>query len=315
MRYYKLVITDTQGNQQAYYTSQTSSGAYNPNALNIEFDIPVYPLATPAGSNYIRVWGISLQDLFQSSNYNGSTLELYAGMTAGLPLNNPTQQGLILYGTINQAFGNWQDINQTIDFITYPNSGSPSAPANIVFDWKVGQSMSDAISQTMTKAFPTYTTTININSKLVATSPDRGVFQTLTQFAQYIINKSKSVIPDSTYLGVNATIKQSSVLFYDTPTSTTPKEISFFDLIGQPTWIGYQEINLKTVLRADLNVGDYITIVTPVSKVVAQSYTQYKNQTQFTNTYQIRNLRHVGNFRSPQGDAWITNIEAVQLQT
>lgn len=314
MRYYLIIITDPNGKELVRYSSLLPNGNFNPGSLNIEFDIPAYPLATPAGANYLRIWGLGLKDIFQSANYNNSTMTVYAGMSKGLPLADPKQQGIIMSGTINQAFGNWQDVNQTVDFVVYPDVGSATAPKNIVFDWSVNQSMGDAIKTTLTRAFPTYTVNVNINPKLVATSPDRGAFQTLTQFAQYVRDKSIGFLQNTTYLGVTMLIQQTQINVFDVPSSTTPTEISFYDLVGQPTWIGYQQINFKTVLRADLNVGDYIKVNTPIATVVQQSYSQYKNQTLFSNVYQISSIRHVGNFRGSDGDSWVTNIIATQLQ-
>ena len=348
MRYYNIVITDPttgqvlvpdpSGNVGFIYTGGASAtsgsgapvsfngpppasastftslvnGVTLPGALNIELDVPVYDFANPTGAAVLRVWGVGLKQIGQSSDMNGKTIQIYAGMAKGLPLANPAQAGLILQGTIFQAFGNWQGVNQTLDFVIYPQTGSADSPMNIVLDWKAGAPLSTAIGTTLQTAFPTYTQTINISPNLVLPNDEPGYYQSLAQFSRYISDISKKII-GGTYSGVRIIIKNGAFYVYDGTTPTTPKPIVFTDLIGQPTWIDLATIQIPCVLRADLQVGDYISM--PQTQVItsAQSYSQYRNSLVFQGSFQIVYVRHVGNFRQPDGTSWITVINAVTV--
>jgi hypothetical protein len=299
------------GDNSATWTSLVN-GATIPGALNIELDVPLYDFASPTGAAVLRVWGVGLRQIGQSSDLNGKTIQIYAGMAKGLPLANPAEAGLILQGTIFQAFGNWQGVNQSLDFVIYPETGSADSPMNIVIDWKAGITLDQAIASTLKTAFPSYTQTIKISPKLVLPSDEPGYHQTLGQFARYINEISKKII-GGTYSGVRMVIKNGSFYVYDGTTTTTPKAIAFTDLIGQPTWIDLATVQIACVLRADIQVGDYISLPQTQTVVSAQSYSTYRNTLVFQGTFQVNYVRHVGNFRQPDGTSWITVIDAVTV--
>src|SRR5579875_2215617 len=147
MRYYSIIISDPATGQvlvpdpvtrkftrvepgplAATYTSLAGNPALGvtlPGALNIELDVPVSPMSTPLAGSYLRVWGISLQEIAQWNDLQGKAIDVYAGMQKGLPLAKPQQAGLIFHGKIFQAFGNWQGTNQTLDLIINPDLGTP----------------------------------------------------------------------------------------------------------------------------------------------------------------------------------------------
>ncbi len=115
MRSYDILITQpSTGALVQRFTSRDASGRAIPGALNIEWDIPVAPFATPMGAAWVRVWGVSLAQISQSSDLNGMNIQVFGGMQKGLPLANPMQYGLLVQGQIFQAFGNWIDTNQTL---------------------------------------------------------------------------------------------------------------------------------------------------------------------------------------------------------
>ena len=326
MRYYTLIISDPDGSNVlnllgSTFTSQTvpgvdgsvslsslsSLGQSLRGALNVELDIPVVPYAVPMGAAFVRVWGISITSISQSSNLNGKLIKVFAGMAKGLPLANPQQAGLIMEGTIQQAFGNWEGVNQTLDMIVQPATGLPATPLNLTMPWNKGQPLSEAISNTIAVAFPDYALQINISDKLVLPADEPGYFQTLSQFAQQIKLTSQRIIGGD-YAGVDIVIKEKKFVIYDGTTQTTPKQIAFTDLIGQPTWINAGQIMSKCVMRADINLGDFVKL--PPGQIVTtpQSYSQYRNGSTFQGTYQVDQVRHVGNFRHGSGEAWITTL-------
>jgi hypothetical protein len=301
MRYYDVQISDpATGSIVKRFTSiDQASGSTLPGALNIEIDVPIYTYDVPAGAAFLRVWGIALTDIGQSSNFNGKTIKIFAGMAKGLA-----------QGRIFQAFGNWQGINQTLDFVFYADTGSAEAPQNLVLNWKAGMQLSVAISNTLQTAFPTYKQSISISQNLVLAHDEPGVHQSLTQFAGYINTISKSII-GGTYSGVRMLIRDDTFLVYDGTTPTTPKQIIFTDVIGQPVWKDFATIGLYCVLRHDIQVGDYIVLPKAQVTTTAQSYPAYRNNLVFQGSFLVTRVRHVGNFRDPDAASWVTTIDAV----
>jgi hypothetical protein len=285
------------------------NGLTIPGALNIELDIPVIEFATPRGAAHLKVWGVGLKQIGQSSDLNGKDISITAGMAKGLPLANPAQAGLVMEGTIFQAYGNWEGTNQSLEFVLYPKTGSPDDPMNLVINWKAGMPLATAIANTLQTAFPTYKQVIGINPNLVLPNDEPGYHQTLTQFAQYIKSISQNIIGGN-YGGVSISVRNGVFYVFDGTTPTTPKEIAFTDLIGQPTWTSVATIQFACVMRADLQVDDYITLPQAQITTSAQSYSQYRNSLIFQGKFRVQSIRHVGNFRQADALSWLTIVEA-----
>lgn len=319
MRYYKIVIADpnTLVNGQPKVIKSWSSldalGNLIPGALQIEMDLPVYAMAAPAGTAYLKIWGVSLKDIAQAQDYKGLQIQIYAGMSQGLPLANPKQAGLVTQGMIQQAFGNWQGVNMTLDFVIQPEVGYQDAPANIVLNWTAGQTLAGTLKSTLTAAFPTYVApVININNNLVLPNTEVAYFQTATQLARYIKSISQDIIGGA-YGGVDMLIRNNQFVVFDGSSQTKPRQILFRELIGQPTWIEFGVIQFKCALRADLNVNDFVTMPpATIAVTTSQSYSQYRNQSIFQNNFRIIQVRHVGNFRQRDASAWVTVFDAAQ---
>lgn len=312
MRYYSINLTNSGGAALKTYTS-FSNGQSLPGALDVELDILVAPYGVPAGNSKVRIWGISLQDISQASNLNGANISVYGGMQKGLPLANPAQAGLLVKGSVFQAFGNWIGTNQTLDLILAPPTGSPAAPANLSFNWQAGQQLSSVLTNMLQTAFHGYTVQVNINSKLVQNFPEAGIYQTLTQFSQYLKRRTRAIINGSatagTYLGVQITIKGNTIVIADGSTQPSAKMIAFTDLIGQPTWYAPDQIQVTCVMRADINAQDYVTLPnTQVTTTAASLPRGYQYNSAFQGTFFVEQLRHVGRFRLPQGEAWVTTL-------
>ena len=311
MRFYRCLITNSEGTLIQEFSSLTVTGTTNPAALLLEMDIPLYTMAQPMGAGFLRFWGIGIKMISQASNFNGMNIQLFGGMAAGLPLANPKQAGLILQGTIQQAFGNWQGTEQSLDLIVNVTTGTNAAPVNLVANWKKGQPLATSIKNTLAVAFPTYTTQINISNNLVLPNDAPGYYQTVSQFAEYVRNISKQII-GGTYSGVSIVIRNNVFYVYDGTTPTTPKQINFVDLIGQPTWIDPGTINIRCVMRADIVVGDYLKLPAGTPVITTQgSYSQYRNTSVFQGSFQAVRVNMIGNSRQPDGNSWVTSIDAV----
>lgn len=311
MRYYRIVISDKASGKTVKEWSSQASGRTIAGALNVELDVPTYDMASPMGAAYIRVWGISLQDIAQATDLNGQSLMLFAGMAAGLPLAKPDQAGLILQGDIQQCFGNWQGTSQTLDLIVNVSGGTAEEPKNIVMDWKAGTPMSSAIESTLKVAFPDFTPVITISEDLMLSHDQPGYYQTITQFAEYVKQISQSIKNDPNYVGVRIAVKEKQFIVYDGSTKTSPMELDFSDLIGQVTWKAFGTVNVRVVMRSKIQVGDYIKLPRGQVTISAQSASQYRTKTAFRGVFMVTAVRHIGNFRQPDADSWITSIDAI----
>ena len=348
MRYYAIKLTSPTGDflyvPPSLGTAQLDGGiggasfaSYTngknvPGAWDVEFDIPVIDAATSQGFATARVWGISVAEIAQANNLAGNlsqdqppfNISIYGGMKQGLPLANPAQAGLLLHGTVFQCFGNWIDTDQTLDFVIMPGPPATSSnvggigtlanPKNLNFNWPAGQPMATMIKNTLANAYPGSTSTINISADLVRPAPDQGTPPTLEQFAQYCRRQSFDIVKTPNYQGVSIIPSGNSFLVYDGTVAATAaaKQINFQDMIGQPTWIDAPLISLKTVMRADLAVGSNIKLPPAlITNTAAASSSLVNQKAAFQGTFSIVSLRHIGHFRQPSADSWVTVIEAV----
>lgn len=313
MRYYDIHFyrADT-GDEIGKGISTMPNGVYDPGALNIELDIPVVEMAIPAGGGFVRIWGVSIESIAQGANLNGQRIVVFGGMSKGLPLANPKQQGMLLQGIILNAFGNWQGTTQTLDMIVQFDGGTITDPKNIVLTWAANTKLADAIRATLSVAFPAYTANISISDNLVLAHDEPGYYQTIGQFAQYVRQVSQSIIGGD-YPGVSITVRDREFIVFDGTTPTTPRQIAFTDLIGQPTWISLFQVNFKTAMRGDLTVGDYIKMPPGQQMLTPRSYSQFRQGSVFQGTFQIDKVRHVGNLRQPDANSWVTVFDAHEV--
>jgi hypothetical protein len=307
MRFYTITISDPVSDKVIRkYSSLDEKGNVMLGALNVELDVPIYQFAYPCGDNTIRIWGISLQEIKDSSSYNGKTMRIYAGMSKGLPLANPKQANLIVEGVINQCFGNWQDTNMTLDFVVvYGIGGTELKPNNISLNWTKGMTLGNAVKNALAIAAPKVKCTDITSEDLVLNQDEPGFYENMVQFSQYVQTVSRH-IKGGTYPGVNISFRNNQFYVADGTTETTPKKILFTDLVGQPSWIAPNEVVFKTIMRADLNVSDYITLPQTQITTAAQSQSQFRNSSILKGSFQIDRVRHVGNFRQPDGNSWVT---------
>lgn len=335
-RYYSIVITSQSGTvitppgaasgSDATYSSYVN-GQVQPNALDMEMDVSVASYDTPAGQgdtgSIVRIWGISLQEITQAFNLNNNLIKVYGGFQKGLPLANPSQAGLLFSGYIQQAYGNWIETDMTLDLViqagTGPNgkasTGTRAKPANLVLNWQKGQNLKDALQQTLSTAFPGMTINMAISPNLVFQSGDSrpGFYATLGELSSVVQQMSRTVINQTGYPGVKIVFDQNSINVSDGTTKKTAKQIQFQDLIGQPTWMGPLQVQIKCPMRADIKVLDQVTLPQAQATTTPQSFSNLRDKSGFTGTWQVNSLRHIGKFRQPTADAWVTVIDLVQL--
>jgi hypothetical protein len=336
-------------------------GGTNPNAQQIEINAPLVIAHTPGGNSlpFIKIWGVGLAEISQAANLQGLNVAVYGGMARGLPLANPQQSGVLFTGTIFQSYGIWngtemslaiyanQTASQTANQTTatpptytsvpvaiansrVPNPSQPGSlsagPANFVFQWVQGQNILDAIQATLQTVFPQYEISANVSPNLVLTGAAvTAYFRTFQQFAQFIHEKSLSLLagyaPSGSYLGVMMVAYQNSIYISDGTTQTTPKQIQYLDLQGQPTWGLPSEVSVQCTMRADINPLDYVTLPAGPGTTTATAQSQFynvgagntfstaKDGSIFSGTFLVRSVWHLGNSRGRQGTDWITSLD------
>ncbi len=323
MRYYDIKITEPGTDKLIRQYTSFPNGVNDPGALNVLVDAYVYPFAIPAAQAVIQIWGISLQDISQASNFTNNNISVYGGFQKGLPLNNPAQARLLFTGIIFQSFANWQGTDMTLDFVVYYNGAAASQDNNIVLDWKAGTSLATALANTMKTAFPKLKQTINVNPKLILSHDEQGAYSSLQALAQVLKPLTQELI-GGTYPGVDVSMTADGIIIYDGSTQSTPTPIAFQDLIGQPTWLNNQTLFFMCPMRGDLSVGMYITMpkgllgnsnapfgAPGAVTTTPASQPQTRQQSAFSGTFLISLVHHMGNSRQPDGQSWSTVFNAV----
>jgi hypothetical protein len=351
VRYYDLTLTNPNGqivalSQNGFAPSSTglptfSSRIPNPNgngdinnpaALNLELDMPIAPYAVPQGLQSIRLWGIGLQQIAQSANFNANpatsasaySFVLQAGMKPGLPLASDAAaySGIIARGSIYQAFGNWQGVNQTLDFVVQPADLYPDG--GIQFSWLPGQALSVAIYVALNLAFPGYTVNVqgieNDLAQSVSSASVAGHYSSLGDFADMISQQSKAAGPANRpyYPGISVVIRDKTLYAYDLQVPGLTKKLNFQDLIGQPTWLNINSISFKTAIRADVQVGDMVQLPTALATpyvgttaAAAVPGAPIRSDSVFKGAFLVQEVHHYANFRQPDADSWSTAFVAV----
>ena len=330
MRFYSITITDPNSGKivvpsafaslnlgGASYTSFANNQTFTA-ALDVEIDAFVTDFDTPSSDAgaYVRIWGVSLQEIQQSANLNNFNISVSGGFQKGLPLANPAQSGVLFTGFIQQCIGNWIGTAMTLDLIVLPGSNpQASNPMNISFNWPQGTPFSDAIKQCLNTAFPGYTVNVAVSPNLVNPQGDQhDIKSDMQSFCNYINGLTQPIIGGK-YAGVKITQSGKTINVTDlTQSSGTPTTVLFQDLIGQPTWIDVATIQFKCPMRADIKWGSQIKMdpkgVIATTTPVSQSQTRDKSV--FQGNFTVIQMRHVGHFRSPSPDAWVTVFDAVQ---
>lgn len=316
MRYYEIAV---EGGPT--WSSVNPDGSPNRQAQNIEMDVLVYNGAAAAGNSTLTIHGPRLTELLDANNLRNKIVTVKGGMMKGLPLANPAQAGILFKGQVFQSFANWIGTNMELSLILNPNPHNLENPGNYTLVWNKNQPLSDALRQTLSKALPGYTLDINISPQIVATANHAGVYYTLDELAasvsvwtsEYFSGVAKN------YEGVQIGVSRGTVTVNDgTQPASGVTQINFLDLVGQPTWIGFNQLQFITIMRGDLSLNSVVQMPQGISNLpgfvttTAESKpSQARYQSTFRGPFIIRSVRYVGNFRSTSGEMWVSIYEAV----
>ena len=297
------------------------NGQSDPGALLVEMDMTVGDYSIPLGSAFVRIWGVGVQALSQARDLYNKKIKVWGGMAKGLPLAKPEQYGLLVQGKIFKAFGNWEDVNQSLDlFISAdadapkPDGGPNPKPAfkNLVLNAPKGTNLIDALKKTLQTAYPDYKIDDKVKKQIIVPQDQIHYSPTLPQLAYYIRRISQDIIGGN-YEGVSIFNPDGVMHLADSADACGQGEIGFEDLVGQPTWIDTGVIQFKTTMRSDIKLMYQITLPkTWINSSEAANDITPNSQQQlaFQGKFKIQKIRHVGNSRSPVGSAWVTVFDA-----
>lgn len=326
MRFYKITISppiEAPNRFEEFSFSSQTNGKDNYSALQLDLDIYQESYSQYSANGFIKINGIDLKGLGEIGNYNpklvrGKPIEMCkikieVGMSKGLPYANPSQQGIILIGGIMQAFANWQGVNVSLDMIVAPAFAGSNDLNNITFVWKKNTELSDAVKLALETAYkPTKVTgSFRTGLKQSEDAPEQNF--NLLSLSRKVNAVSRNIIKEPTYTGGLICVNDTGFYLTDNAiTKTATKTIKFTDVIGNLTWLQIGTISAKVVMRGDLNVGDYISfeINIPINNTV-NNFSQYRNNISFDGIFYVSKLHHIGSSRSPDGNGWVTTIEAI----
>jgi len=318
MRYYDVTITQ-QGSSTPFrqWTSYPNgiNGAFNPGALNINFDMPIFSAGNEGGGVTISIEGISIQDLNQAQRFAGMQLVIKGGMGKGLPLVNPSQAGVLFAGEIQKSWGNWEGTEQTLDFVVLPGAAYTTAdPGNFVLNWQAGQPLSEALQQTLSIAYPGMPVNMNISDSLVNAYNCPHFCSTFDQLGAFIQEFAHHNFDNPVLM----THQGGSINVFDGTYQPSPIQLAFTDFIGQPTWIDQAQLQIKTVLRADIALGGQVMMPQGLQNapgIVTQSSQAMPGALKYKSTFEgifgVIAVRHIGEFRSSDAANWCTVINCI----
>ena len=319
MRYYSIEV---EGGQKWTSHPDGPGSPPDPCAQQVEIDIMEAPAAVASVGSSVRIWGIPIQQIGQAFDLNRKQLTVRGGMGRGLPLANPGQAGVLARGTIVQAFGNWVGTDMTLDLVlSAPTQGSGIAgaetPDKLPLNWRAGQELGDAINGALSTAYGGYSINVGVRKGLVLPYDQIGYYFTLGQFSQFVKSASKDIVGPG-YPGIDISTHDQEIRVHDGTSggsegsSGNAKKIDFKDLIGQPTWLNPQQISVTCVMRSDIRNGDNVTLpdtIVTISPNSTSAFTTLAGARQgsiFKGSFYVQTVRHVGNFRQPDGRSWTT---------
>lgn len=324
MRYYDIILTKPGTSGPVRRWTSHPYGQFDPGALNVEFDMPIAPYATPMGAMAVTIYGVPKEDLSQAYRFEGMEITVNGGMQKGLPLANPYQAGLLLKGQVFQAFGTWEGTEMRLDLVIYPAVYTTDNPGNFTISWLAGTPLVEAIKAALLVVYPTIPIIVNIGSNLVLNNNEWNYCATLEELSTFISDLTE----DQFGQRVEITMQAGAIVIFDKTYKPKPIQINFTDLVGQPTWIKPFTMQVMTVMRADLQIGSVITMPselrnapgflnTSVSAALSPDVggalpSTGKNGVIFDGNFTVNAVRHLGSFRSSSGSDWVSIFNCIE---
>lgn len=331
MRYYQIKLTNPAGAVVTFndaagkfvptpgalwtWSSHDRTGNVDPGALQVVLDVPSLPFGALQGGLAVQIWGVGLAALGQGNDLAGYGIEIQGGMKPPYTLNQAAKPGVLAVGQVFQGYGNWEGLEQHLDLIVFSQATNPDLQAAIPFNWQKNQPLDQAVANALTAAFPTFTVqTQGVVKSIIQDHDEVGYYSDAKAFAEFVLEVSQS----GTYTGINIRAVGSVFYLYDNSVPSTPLQVQFPDLIGQPTWISPSVMAFSSVMRADIGLGQAIQmpsgLVPPYSlttPAAAVPNAPASNRSQFQGQFNIIEVHHYGNSRDVSAESWRTEFVAV----
>ncbi|MHA1063410.1 hypothetical protein ACR9GP_05810 [Enterobacter ludwigii] len=299
-------------------------------ALDIEFDIQTLGAGMMAAqSSTLVIRGLPVSVVKQSVNLSECICTLNAGFgSTGLPLATAqsVHYGLILKGQIYTPYASWQGVNQSLNLGLINHAPVLSLTGILRMDGKRGEKLGDMILRNMKDAYPGKRVVMSIADNLILPENiSSAEYDNMGAYSMAIGSLSRGIMNDLKYPGIQVYMQKDFIAVSDLlyPLAGVTHNIALEALIGQPTWEGFNSISVKVPLRSDINVGEGLRIA---SRTDCNIYTPYgglgtllttnggaamvarMQDTTFSGEFIVSGIRHVGAFRNPSADAWVTII-------
>jgi hypothetical protein len=172
----------------------------------------------------------------------------------------------------------------------------------------------------LSTAFPKLKAEVAISPRLKLNYQDAGVYQNLEQYASYLLNLSRSILGAKDYLGVHVSVDNNKLHVWDGTGPQINTDIRAIDLIGQPTWIGVNIVEIKVVMRSYVKLND-ILIIPPGTLInfagpdaIQGNVSKQRSNVTFEGfKVSVTKINHIGDFRNPDGNYWSTIIRGLAL--
>lgn len=326
MRYYKLTISPPNGNPIVLAQSHPN-GQFDPGALDVQFDLTISAMYVSGQMQYVRVYGVPMalmSNAFKLADTNNKGQESLAwgvsleGGMMGPPLLGTPRHGLLAIGSVYSAYGNWVGTNMTLDLFIAAPYMTPKSKGAFVFSWVAGQPLSNALDASLGAAYEGTGTDIQVNISAYTTA--HHVYHVCDNLASLARLVRTLTMPNA---GQNASgpviIGQTpgTVIAFDgTMQIGAATKLSYEDLIGQPTWIDVNQMQVTCVMRNDLHQGSLILMPPQITNrpgLTIQTPRSFPNFTNnygpaFTGSFRVNEVRHIGNFRGTDSTQWVTVV-------
>ncbi|EKM5742883.1 hypothetical protein PU345_002160 [Enterobacter kobei] len=304
-------------------------------ALDIEFDIQTLGAGLIAAqSSTLVIRGLPMSVMKQSVNLSQCVCTLNAGFgSIGLPLatSQSVHYGMVLEGQIYTPYANWQGANQSLNLGLINYAPMLKMTGTLRLSGQRGEKLGDMILRNMKEAYPGRRIVMSIADNLILPENVQSAeYDNMGAYSMAIGSLSRGIMNDSKYPGIQIYMQKDFIAVSDLmyPLAGVTHNIALEELIGQPSWEGFNSISVKVPLRADINVGDGLRLASYTDCTIYSPYGGFgtiltsnggaamvarMQDTTFTGNFIVSGIRHVGAFRNPSADAWVSIITIVAV--
>lgn len=306
-------------------SSHLDNGQMDRGALNVVFNITLsYLHESSLGASFVEIQGVPLSLLNQANNLMGKYVRILGGMTKGYVVEKDTY-GVLLEGIITEPYGNWAGTNQSLSFFLGPTRVVMNP--DITVSWKKGQKLSDAIRLALANQFKNAKIEMDITNDQQCLLDQGAVYHGLINFANAINMMQRTGKNDKPIV-----IYESGGTIYvtDNTDDRFGKRIQLkaADLIGQPVWSDNSNITVELLMRSDIYVNDiinfpkeahYFGLIKPADHGSPFNFNRginanQKNNVIFQGDFLVTSIQHIGNYKSPASNEWITFLTLASLE-